>query len=153
MKLLLLILLEIASAQGLKVYMSDGTTVLGNYLGCGSEPSYDPAKCNSNSSGVMYANVTTGVVTKIGLDSYATQASLFFASAGCIGTPYMQYTAGLIYNNGTIYNVNSYAGNFTVNSYRTWNGSCINSSSTIALYFVNSGLSAPCGYGPCVIKP
>jgi len=120
-----------AAGGGLKVYKSDGTTVLGNFLGC-----FNGTSCSDGCTGIAYSDPTTGAVTVLQGSDCATYtpARIYFGDSNCTGLAVSLNTGGAY--DGTNYYycqpqcVNMYINSgCTYDSYRE-NGACTNVTST-----------------------
>jgi len=120
-----------AAGGGLKVYKSDGTTVLGNFLGC-----FNGTSCSDGCTGIAYSDVTTGavtVLTSVDCTTY-TNSRVYYGDANCSG---LAVTLGSGYiTDGTNYYycqrqvIDMYANSgCSYHSYRE-NGVCTNTSNT-----------------------
>jgi len=135
-----------AAGGGLKVYKSDGTTVLGNFLGC-----FNGTNCADGCTGIAYSDVTTGAVTVLGCSDCGTcgnpaQARVYFGDTNCAGLA-VSLSSGYITDGFDTYyckpaNIDMYTNSgCTYKSYRD-NGTCIN---VIATNWDN--LNPPCWWG------
>jgi len=120
-----------AAGGGLKVYKSDGTTVLGNFLGC-----FNGTNCSDGCTGIAYSDVTTGAVTVLqasDCNSY-TPARVYYGDPNCTGLA-VSLSTGYKTDGTSLYNcqaqcVNMYTNSdCTYDSYRE-NGVCTNVAST-----------------------
>jgi len=117
-----------AAGGGLKVYKSDGTTVLGNFLGC-----FNGTNCSDGCTGIAYSDVNTGVVTVLQASDCGpyTQTRVYYGDQNCTGLM-GSASSGYVYDgtkflNCTQQKLDMYANSGCYyDSYRQ-NGTCINS--------------------------
>ena len=142
----------------LKVYHSNGTTVLGNYLGSFGTPEFGYSMCTFT----IYADETTGItkwLDRIDCSEQAPNVTVFFSGADCSGTPFSQYASsytmycctgsGTCTTNKCV-GIAGTSSDRTVISYRSSEGICHQPyNSTMALYDVRPSL---CGDSPCLVK-
>jgi len=120
-----------AAGGGLKVYKSNGTTVLGNFLGC-----FNGTSCSDGCTGIAYSDPTTGAVTVLQASDCQTYtpARVYFGDSGCAGVA-ASTSSGYI-TDGTYWyycqpvNIDLYTNSgCTYDSYRE-NSVCTNTAST-----------------------
>ena len=141
-----------AGGGGLKVYKSDGTTVLGNLVG-----SY-AAGC----AGLIYANTTTGAVysldTSSCLSTVTISSTIYFSTSTCSGASYAP-AGGIGYcctgvgsctTNICRANPADPPASHAYSSYRAYDGSCSSWSSSASTSSSTTGLD--CGSGDCLVK-
>ena len=147
--------IQLASSSKLKVYHSDGTTVLGNYLGFFGTPEFGYSTCQFT----LYADETTGITKWLNLidcSEQAINAITYFSGANCSGTPFLQ--AGAVgyccTGSGTCTTDKCTAdatnSSRTIGSYRAISGICASPyNNTQNLYGTRPFL---CGNSPCLVK-
>ena len=146
--------IQLAGGTGLKVYKSDGVTVLGNYLGSLAEPSHIANPCHFT----IYADETTGQTKGLDATDCATSGAsslTYFSGSNCTGTATISGVMGYCCTgsancttNKCRYDPNTY-GSYTYNSRRDTTGVCTASYSTHAAYI---GMPLACGDSPCLVK-
>ncbi len=143
----------------LKVYKSDGTTVLGNFLKASSA---DVESCYA----ATYADVTTGAVSQLpaGACSTVATATVYFSNSNCTGNAYGIAGAGArrfrtgTGNNISICEDSGMFVNFYTYSSRTWAGACVNTGGVYQTgghwrYDTNCvNTTDICGGSACVVK-
>jgi len=119
-----------AAGGGLKVYKSDGTTVLGNFLGCFVSP------CSDGCTGIAYSDVNTGAVTVLTANDCGpyTSTTVYYGDTNCTGLA-VSLTTGLVTDGTKTYNCATSCYNFYANSACTYDsyrsgGVCTNIGST-----------------------
>lgn len=147
--------IQLASSSKLRVYNSDGTTVLGNYLGSLNATDISSSKC----AGTLYADETTGVVMMLNIIDCSEQganANVFFSGANCSGTPFLQASAvGYCCTGSGVCTTDkctadATSSSRTIGSYRGSSGGCTSLYNTTQnLYGTRPFL---CGNSPCLVK-
>ncbi len=149
--------IQLASSSKLRVYKSDGTTVLGNHLGFFGTPEFGYSMCIYT----IYADETTGITKWLNANDCNEQAvntSVYFTGADCSGTPLLGITDLTGYcctGSGTCTTnkctaESGTASSRTVASYRSYQGSCVSPyNNTVATYVTRPPL---CGDSSCIVK-
>mgnify|MGYP003584787938 CR=1 FL=1 len=147
--------IQLASSSKLRVYTSDGTTVLGNYLGTLNALDVSSYVC----AGILYADETTGVIKMLSSQECGevSNGTVYFSGSNCTGTPYMRTSGGHgLCCTGLVTCMTSkckpVAGTESSHayvSYRQSTGNCVSGSAS-----VGSVLTQPilCGESPCIVK-
>jgi len=149
--------IQLAGGRPLKVYSSDGVTVVGNYLG-----TLNAADIlgNDTCAYTLYADETTGVVKQLSTYECNMNASgdAYFSGANCTGTTYIQAsTWGFCCTGSGICTTNRCmpaGGTSSTHAYssrrQNGNGLCVNGSSSIVGSYPTKANT--CGDGPCLVK-
>lgn len=148
-----------AGGGTLKVYNSDGVTVVGNYLGTLNTWEHSPT---NGCIYTVYSDETTGVIgvlTGYDCSTSTPNTVVYFSGANCTGSTAISYApgtgAGYCCTGSASCTTNrcastGSAATFSYNSYRnSVGGSCVNTISSVTAY---PAASPPCGQSPCVVK-